>query len=221
MGCWPAAYPAFATFDPGAMVNQAHTDWLQWTAEGGLPVGIAMLSLALWAIRPAIRSIWGIGVIAVLIHAAFDYPFSRPAVGAWPILILSMAAVGQRTNPGANPDENYSGLTVDDLPPPKPKATPTTAPAARATMTRIFVVSLCGFRGGGAGALLPPEGLSLPDWRRLLALRRSEGLVSPEGAGAPAGGGFPVGVGLLRATRSAASGECRRPTSLWKPPPPV
>jgi hypothetical protein len=92
LGCWPAVYPAFATFDPGAIVNQAHCDWLQWTAEGGLPAGLAMLSLAVWAIRPAVRSIWGIGVIAVLIHAAFDYPFSRPAVGAWPILILSMAA---------------------------------------------------------------------------------------------------------------------------------
>jgi O-antigen ligase len=95
LGCWPAAYPAFATFDAGAIVNQAHCDWLQWTAEGGWPVGVAMLSLALWGLRPAIQSIWGIGVIAVLIHAAFDYPFSRPAVGAWPILILSMAAVTQ------------------------------------------------------------------------------------------------------------------------------
>jgi O-antigen ligase len=95
LGCWPAVYPAFATFDPGAIVNQAHSDWLQWIAEGGLPVGLAMLSLAFWGLRPAIRSIWGIGVIAVLAHAAFDYPFSRPAVGAWPILILSMAAVTQ------------------------------------------------------------------------------------------------------------------------------
>jgi hypothetical protein len=95
LGCWPAVYPAFATFDPGAIVNQAHCDWLQWTAEGGLPVGVAMLSLAVWAVRPAIRSIWGIGLIAVLAHAVFDYPFSRPAVGAWPILVLSMVANSQ------------------------------------------------------------------------------------------------------------------------------
>jgi O-antigen ligase len=93
LGCWQAVYPAFATFDPGVFVNQAHSDWLQWTAEGGLPVVLAMLCLAVWSIRPAIRTIWGIGVLAVLIHAAFDYPFSRPAVGAWPILILAMAAV--------------------------------------------------------------------------------------------------------------------------------
>jgi hypothetical protein len=111
LGCWPAAYPAFATFDAGAIVNQAHCDWLQWTAEGGVPVGLAMLSLALWGLRPAIQSIWGIGVIAVLIHAAFDYPFSRPAVGAWPILILSMAAVTQhRKNPCAKRD----GVPIPD-----------------------------------------------------------------------------------------------------------
>jgi O-Antigen ligase len=95
LGCWPAVYPAFATFDPGVIVNQAHSDWLQWTAEGGLPVGLAMLCLALWGIRPAIRSIWGVGVLAVLIHAIFDYPLSRPAVGAWPILILAMVAVSK------------------------------------------------------------------------------------------------------------------------------
>jgi hypothetical protein len=101
LGSWPAVYPAYATIDPGAIVNQAHCDWLQWTAEGGLPVGLAMLSLALWGIRPAIRSIWGIGVLAVLIHASFDYPFSRPAVGAWPILMLSMAAIQQTEKPPA------------------------------------------------------------------------------------------------------------------------
>jgi len=100
LGCWPAVYPAFATFDPGALVNQAHCDWLQWTAEGGLPVGFAMLVLVIWAIKPAIRSIWGIGVIAVFIHAAFDYPFSRPAVGAWPFLILSMAAAAHYSKSG-------------------------------------------------------------------------------------------------------------------------
>jgi O-antigen ligase len=96
LGCWPRAYPAYATFDAGAIVNQAHCDWLQWFAEGGWPAGLAMLSLALWAVKPAFRSIWGIGVIAVLIHAAFDYPFSRPAVGAWPILLLAMAATNQQ-----------------------------------------------------------------------------------------------------------------------------
>ena len=157
LGCWPAVYPAFAIFDPGVIVNQAHSDWLQWTAEGGLPVGLAMLSLALWGIRPAIRSIWGIGVLAVLIHALFDYPFSRPAVGAWPILILSMAAVNQQKI-ALLLQGDYSGLTVDDLPPPKPRATPTTAPAAIPTMTRILAVSLCWGRGGGVAGVVGSGG---------------------------------------------------------------
>jgi O-antigen ligase len=109
LGCWPAVYPAFATIDPGAIVNQAHCDWLQWAAEGGLPVGIAMLSLALWAIRPALRSIWGVGVIAVLVHAAFDYPFSRPPIGAWPIVILSMAVSAQS---GTNPECLTQGESI-------------------------------------------------------------------------------------------------------------
>jgi O-Antigen ligase len=110
LGCWPSAYPAFATFDAGAIVNQAHCDWLQWTAEGGLPVGLAMLSLALWATRPALRSIWGIGVLAVFVHAAFDYPFSRTAVGAWPVLMLAMTATAQ-------------GRTAEELPSPRPGST--------------------------------------------------------------------------------------------------
>jgi O-antigen ligase len=106
LGCWPSVYPAFATFDPGAIVNQAHCDWLQWMAEGGLPIGIATLWLALWGVRPALRSIWGIGVIAVFVHAGFDYPFSRPAVGAWPILMLAMVATAQ---PSDHPNASTQG----------------------------------------------------------------------------------------------------------------
>jgi hypothetical protein len=95
LGCWPAVYPAFATFDPGPIVNQAHSDWLQWTAEGGLPVGIALLVMVVWSTRRILRSIWGIGVLAVFTHAAFDYPFSRPAVGGWPILMLAMVVASE------------------------------------------------------------------------------------------------------------------------------
>ena len=66
-------------------------------------MGLAMAALAVWAWRPVLRSMWGIGVLAVLAHAIFDYPFSRPAVGAWPILLLAMVAAapqGERSSPG-------------------------------------------------------------------------------------------------------------------------
>jgi O-antigen ligase len=95
LGCWPAVYPAFALFDSGRFVNEAHCDWLQWVAEGGLPTGVAMLALAVWALRPVWRSIWALGTIAVLLHATLDYPFSRPVMGAWVFLGLGMAVAAE------------------------------------------------------------------------------------------------------------------------------
>jgi O-antigen ligase len=95
LGCWPSVYPAFALLDAGRFVNEAHCDWLQWVAEGGLPTGVAMLALAIWTLKPAWRSVWALGVIAVLIHATLDYPFSRPVMGAWVFLTLGMAVAAE------------------------------------------------------------------------------------------------------------------------------
>ena len=37
LGAWSSAYPGYARFDDGSFVNQAHNDWAQWAAEGGIP----------------------------------------------------------------------------------------------------------------------------------------------------------------------------------------
>jgi O-antigen ligase len=92
LGAWPTAYPQYASIDIGLVANQAHSDWLQWAAEGGIPFGIVMATLFFWSIAPALRSVWGLGAIAVFLHAAVDYPFSRPALGSWTILIIAMLA---------------------------------------------------------------------------------------------------------------------------------
>jgi O-antigen ligase len=92
LGTWPTVYPQYAIIDVGAFANQAHNDWLQWTAEGGLLFGIILATLFVWSLRPAFRSVWGLGVVAVFLHAAVDYPFSRPALGSWTIVILSLLA---------------------------------------------------------------------------------------------------------------------------------
>ena len=92
LGAWATAYPRYAILDPGTFANQAHSDWLQWTAEGGIPFGLVLATLFCWCVAPAFRSVWGLGVIAVFLHAAVDYPFSRPAMGSWPILIIGMLA---------------------------------------------------------------------------------------------------------------------------------
>lgn len=89
LGTWPIVYPRYAAVDTGTRANRAHNDWLQWTSEGGVVLGAAMLFLFAWCLRPAIRSVWGLGLFAVFLHAAVDYPFSRPALGGWFILLLA------------------------------------------------------------------------------------------------------------------------------------
>src|SRR5262249_11435831 len=80
LGSFAVVYPEFAEYDSGLRVDHAHNDWLEWSTEGGI------LFVALWAAWAfslcwrGIRSIWGFGVSAVLLHALVDYPFARPGV---------------------------------------------------------------------------------------------------------------------------------------------
>jgi O-antigen ligase len=84
LGAWSAAYPGYARFDDGSFVNQAHNDWIQWADEGGVPLLAAMLAIAAMLARPAARSLWGLGLMAVFVHALVDYPFQqRPALAAF------------------------------------------------------------------------------------------------------------------------------------------
>ena len=99
LGTWPTAYPRYAIADFGAFVNQAHCDWLEWGAEGGVPFAVMLATMLFWSVRPALRSVWGLGILSVLLHATVDYPFARPALGAWPILVLALLAATQSDTP--------------------------------------------------------------------------------------------------------------------------
>jgi O-antigen ligase len=92
LGVWPTVYPRYAIVDIGAFANQAHNDWLQWAAEAGVPFALTMAGLFAWCVRASLRSVWGLGAVAVLLHALVDYPFSRPALGSWTILVIAMLA---------------------------------------------------------------------------------------------------------------------------------
>ena len=93
LGTWPSVYPEFATFDAGLYFNQAHCDWLQWAAEGGLALPAAMLAFVLICLRGLIRSVWGIGILAVFLHALLDYPFHQlPAFSTLLICTALLAA---------------------------------------------------------------------------------------------------------------------------------
>jgi O-antigen ligase len=95
LGNWSTAYPAYALFDDGLYANQAHNDWVQWAVEGGIPLLLPMLGVAVWVFPRAIRSVWGCGVAAVFLHCFVDYPIQRPAVAV--VFFCAMGAL-----PGAS-----------------------------------------------------------------------------------------------------------------------
>ena len=93
LGTWPEAYPGYARFDDGRFVNQAHNDWLQWASEGGLPFLALMLGIAAWSVKPALRSLWGVGILSVWLHALVDYPMQqRPPLAAFFFALLGALA---------------------------------------------------------------------------------------------------------------------------------
>ena len=110
LGTWPEAYPGYARYDDGTYVNQAHNDWMQWTAEGGLLFLALTLGVASWSAGPALRSLWGIGILGVWLHALIDYPMQqRPALAAFLFALLgTLAAATARddaqTIPRLGPD---------------------------------------------------------------------------------------------------------------------
>ena len=92
LGTWSTVYPAYARYDDGLFANHAHNDWAQWTAEGGFPFLALLLGIAVWSIRPALRSRWGIGAIAVFLHCMVDYPLQKPALAAFFFAVLAVLA---------------------------------------------------------------------------------------------------------------------------------
>jgi len=91
LGTWSEVYPGFARFDDGLFANQAHNDWAQWAAEGGIPFLLLLVGVAVVAVRPAFRSLWGLGLLAVFVHCCIDYPMQqRPALTAFFFAMLGM-----------------------------------------------------------------------------------------------------------------------------------
>jgi len=97
LGAWPAVYPAYARFDNGLAANHAHNDWAEWAAEGGLPFLALLAMFAAWSIRPAVDSLWGIGVPAVFAHSLVDYPLREPVI-AMLLFLMSGALAGRVRN---------------------------------------------------------------------------------------------------------------------------
>lgn len=96
LGTWSMVYPRYAGFDTGLFVNQAHNDWAQWAAEGGVPFALFLLVFAFLLWKPAVQSIYGVGTVAFLLHALVDYPMQqRPALAAWFFAVAGAAIAWQ------------------------------------------------------------------------------------------------------------------------------
>jgi hypothetical protein len=75
LGTWPIVYPRFAVVDLTAASPHAHNDWMEWASDGGVPFLLLMWIPVVHATKQALSRPWGIGIIAVSLHAFVDFPF--------------------------------------------------------------------------------------------------------------------------------------------------
>jgi hypothetical protein len=92
LGTWRTVYPQFATFDFARVANEAHDDWLEWTAEGGVIFVSAILFFAVYVSRFAWKHVWGLGVPVVFLHCFVDYPTRNFALAAFLFLLAGALA---------------------------------------------------------------------------------------------------------------------------------
>ena len=92
LGNWATVYPKYASVDDGRYANQAHNDWLQSFAEGGVLGFFALAAFACAIFRPALVSVWGVGLLAFLLHGLVDYPLQKPILTAWMSVLAGAVA---------------------------------------------------------------------------------------------------------------------------------
>ena len=98
LGTWTNVYPAYASKDMGVFVNAAHNDWLQWGAEGGIPV-LACLFLLFGASLFLVRKVpWVLGVPIVFLHGMIDFPMQGRFLPAIVFLVLGIAAADRSSS---------------------------------------------------------------------------------------------------------------------------
>jgi len=90
LGTFPEVYQQFAVKDFPFYANHVHNDWAEFAAEGGIPFLLLVLIPCAAIIPTAIRHPWGLGLIATMLHACVDFPFPRPAVSGWMLMLMAL-----------------------------------------------------------------------------------------------------------------------------------
>ena len=90
MGTFPEVYQRYAIKDFPFYANHTHNDWAEFAADGGVPFLLLVLIPFAACVPTAIRNPWGLGLIAIMLHACVDYPFPRPAVSGWMFVLLAL-----------------------------------------------------------------------------------------------------------------------------------
>ena len=121
LGNFRTVYPAYGRVDPGVLVNEAHNDWAQWAAEGGICAAVAMFLFAGWSSWVGLKTGWAIGVAAVFCHAFVDYPFEEPSL-VLVIMLLSALAWNSVNREGSSKSHRHN------VPPPSRPTAPESNP---------------------------------------------------------------------------------------------
>jgi hypothetical protein len=92
LGTWTIVYPAFALKDFGVLINAVHNDWLQWSADGGVPMLACILALFAGSLVMVRRVPWALGVPIVFVHCTIDFPMQGRFLPAVVFLVFGIAA---------------------------------------------------------------------------------------------------------------------------------
>jgi hypothetical protein len=97
LGTWTEVYSAFAKKDLGVFINAAHNDWLQWGADGGVPMVVCVLALFAGSMVLLRKAPWAMGVPIVLVHGLIDFPMQGRFLPSVVFLLFGIAsAAGNR-----------------------------------------------------------------------------------------------------------------------------
>lgn len=90
LGTFPEVYQRYAIKDFPFYANHTHNDWAEFAADGGVPFLLLVLVPFAACVPTAIRNPWGMGLIAIMLHACVDFPFPRNGVPGWIFMLLAL-----------------------------------------------------------------------------------------------------------------------------------